>query len=224
MRVLVTAGPTHEPIDAVRYIGNRSSGRMGVAIATAAAEAGHAATLLLGPVPMSTTELHAVFPPSERRRLRRFRTAEDLRGLLATEGPEADLIVMAAAVADFRPEGLASEGKLERGDALVLRLAPVPDLLAEVASRARPAQRLVGFALEEPARLEERARAKLLRKGLDAIVANPLETMDAEGVAGQVFLRDGRVLHPPAWPDRIPKERFAAWLVERLAEVPAKEA
>lgn len=235
MRFLVTAGPTHEPIDAVRYIGNRSSGRMGLAIASAAAAAGHPTTLLLGPVPLSPREIDAVFPPpapghggtaaSDRTddrptgdgcQVHRFRSAEDLRTLLHRFWPEADVLVMAAAVADFRPAETASPGKIERGGDLTLRLAPVPDLLAELNERSRPDQRRVGFALEEPDRLIERATGKLHRKGLDAIVANPLETMEAEGVAGQVFLAGGRVLRPSEWPQRIPKERFAEWLIAAL--------
>ena len=235
MHFLVTAGPTHEPIDAVRYIGNRSSGRMGLAIAAAAVEAGHQTTLLLGPVPLSDREIDAVFPPPSPAasgsgvatespsqpmprgpELLRFRTSEELRVLLHRHWPRADVLIMAAAVADFRPANEAVSGKLERGAELHLHLVPVPDLLAELKGQSRPDQRRVGFALEEPERLAERATAKLGRKGLDAIVANPLETMDAAGVAGQVFLPGGRVLRPPEWPQRVPKEAFARWLLSAL--------
>lgn len=211
MKILITAGPSHEPIDAVRFIGNRSSGRMGIAIANAAADAGHDVTLLLGPV--SVTPAPAVT-------LHRFRTAADLQGLLREHAPAADLLIMAAAVADYRPDpqqaaALASR-KLERAGTLTLSLEAVPDLLAEVASRARPSQRLVGFALEEPTVLETRARAKLLRKGVHAIVANPLETMDAAGVQGQLLVADGSAHRPPGWPTPLPKEAFAAWLIRTL--------
>lgn len=228
--MLVTAGPTHEPIDAVRYIGNRSSGRMGIAIASAAVLAGCPTTLALGPVPMSDREIDAVFPPTTSgagpHQLCRFRTADDLRTLLAELAPAADILIMAAAVADFRPRSRLLDRKIERGAALTLELEPVPDLLAEVASRRREGQTLVGFALEEPTRVEERARTKLDRKGLDAIVANPLETMESAGVAAQLFLAEGpslppRVERPPGWPAPVTKEAFATWLIGTLLRRPA---
>ncbi len=214
LHILITAGPSQEPIDAVRFIGNRSSGRMGLAIAAAGLEAGHRVTLLLGPV--------AITPPPRATTIP-FRTAADLQALLREHAPRADLIIMAAAVADYRPAAADAEAlqqrKLERAAELTLRLEPVPDLLAEVASSARPEQRIVGFALEEAARLEERARMKLVKKRVDAIVANPLATMDAAGVEGQLILAGGAVRKPPGWPTPIPKEAFARWLVgeaERL--------
>jgi phosphopantothenoylcysteine decarboxylase / phosphopantothenate---cysteine ligase len=228
MEFLVTAGPTHEPIDAVRYIGNRSSGRMGLAIAAAARAAGHRVTLLLGPVPLSDQDVRAAASPANSHpdspsvvgslEVVRFTTADDLRRHLHAYWPAADILLMAAAVADFRPVSPLPSRKLERGSDLTLALSPVPDLLAELRERSRPGQRRVGFALEEPARLAERAKAKLDRKGLDAIVANPLETMDALGVAGEVYLRDGRILRPEGWPKQISKEAFAAWLVAELVQ------
>ncbi len=208
LHILITAGPSQEPIDAVRFIGNRSSGRMGVAIAAAALEAGHRVTLLLGPV--------AVTPPPNATTIP-FRTAADLEALLREHAPRADLLIMAAAVADYRPVAADAEDlrqrKIERAAELTLRLEPVPDLLAAVAASARPEQRIIGFALEEAARLEERARAKLLRKRVHAVVANPLATMDAMGVEGQLLLADGTVRRPPGWPKPIGKDEFARWLV-----------
>ncbi|MFO0829724.1 MAG: phosphopantothenoylcysteine decarboxylase [Phycisphaerales bacterium] len=222
MRFLVTAGPTHEPIDAVRYLGNRSSGRMGVAIAEAAHARGCAVTLCLGPVP---TPMLA--PDVE---LARFTTTDDLRALLARHAAAADVVVMAAAVADFRPTGPPRAGKLERvadrAEPLRLELESTPDLLAEVASHRRSGQLLVGFALEEPDRLDERARAKLVRKGVDAIVANSLRTMDADDIDGKLIVADGRVLvpepadHPAA--GRVSKSVFARWLVDALIALHAR--
>ncbi|MDZ4830386.1 MAG: phosphopantothenoylcysteine decarboxylase [Phycisphaerae bacterium] len=211
MRFLVTAGPTHEPIDAVRFIGNRSSGRMGIAIARAALAAGHDVGLCLGPV---------CEPPPQGATTERFRTAEDLRGMLARLAPRFDIIVMAAAVADFRPASASPDQKIERGESLQITLVPTPDLIAELAANRRPGQLIVGFALEESARLEERSRAKLLRKGLDAIVANPLLTMDAATIDGQLIIADGRVLRPSA-SRSIDKSEFAAWLVTQLIELHA---
>lgn len=176
-RILFTAGPTHEPIDAVRFIGNRSSGRLGIALAEAAVARGWETGLLLGPTCQQ--------PSDSRVHLDRFRTAEDLRGLLRTRLPGVDVLVMAAAVADYRAKGGAHDrrGKLRReGSGLVLELEPTPDLLAEAADAARPDQLLVGFALEPVDRLLTSAAEKLRRKKLDLIVANPLETMDASGI------------------------------------------
>lgn len=213
MLALVTAGPTQEPIDAVRYLGNRSSGRMGIAIAEALAARGHAVELLLGPVSAPIDE-----EPARGIAIHRFRTTADLAALLARRWPSADLLVMAAAVADFRPAGGPLPAKLERGARLLLELEPTPDLLATCAATRRPGQTLVGFALEERARLVERALAKLRRKGADAIVANPLETMDAPTIDGTLLLSDGSTFrHPDAGTGGgVPKPLFAAWLAERL--------
>ena len=138
-RLLITAGPTHEPIDAVRFLGNRSSGRMGVALADAAADLGWHVTLLLGPV--------AVRPSRGEIVVRHFRTCEDLRSLLRDEVSRADALVMAAAVADYRPKPnpAMSGGKFRRTNApLALELEPTPDLLAEVSAARKPGQLFVG--------------------------------------------------------------------------------
>jgi len=208
-RVLITAGPTHEPIDAVRFLGNRSSGRMGIALARAASAAGHSVVLLLGPtsIPVDDSSVRVV----------RFRTASDLRELLAIESPNADVLVMAAAVADYRPKPLAalSGGKFRRSnEPVVLELEPTPDLLAEVSSRRLPGQRLVGFALEPRAAMLESALAKLERKKVDLVVANPLETMDSLEIEGVVVGPGGKAILPPRV--SMPKAEFASWLVEVL--------
>ncbi|MHC5002467.1 MAG: phosphopantothenoylcysteine decarboxylase domain-containing protein [Planctomycetota bacterium] len=209
-RVLVTAGPTQEPIDAVRYLSNRSSGRMGLALAGAAAGRGWPTTLLLGPGPLSP-------PDGSHLTTRRFRTTAELQALLDSLWPEHDVLVMAAAVADYRPRGGAGAGKIRRrGEGLVLELEATPDLLAEAAAVRRSGQLVIGFALEPADGLEAAAREKLRRKGVDAIVANPLETMDAESVSGRLILADGRVLVPAG---SLAKERFAAWLLDRVAEL-----
>ena len=204
-RILITAGPTHEPIDDVRYLANRSSGRMGIALATAAADRGLPTTLLLGPVP-ETPHL-----PSGVTCLR-FRTTDDLQALLAGSWPDHDLLLMAAAVADFRPAAPVPGKLRRRSNRLVLDLEPTPDLLSGL-TRTRPDQRVVAFALEEPDGLLEAARRKLEAKGADAIVANPLETMDAETVTAVLLERDGGRYDAP--PD-LPKTAFADWLLDRL--------
>jgi phosphopantothenoylcysteine decarboxylase/phosphopantothenate--cysteine ligase len=169
-RLLVTAGPTHEPIDAVRFLGNRSSGRMGWSLADAAARRGWTTTLLLGPT-------ESPLPVCSQVRVRRFRTAAQLADLLDEEWPGHDVLIMAAAVADYRPARPADDGKLRRDGPVVLELEPTPDLLAGLAARTRADQVTIGFALEPAERLDVSAREKLARKSLDAIVANPLETM-----------------------------------------------
>lgn len=218
LRILVTAGPTREPIDAVRDLGNRSSGRMGRAIATAFARRGATVTLLAGPGALPVGECPAEDREDSRWRVERFRSTEDLARLLAVEWPRHDVLVMAAAVADYRPKQADLATKLPRGEGeLLLRLEPTPDLLASCAASARPEQLLIGFALEEPERLAERAGAKLRRKRIDGVVANPLRTMDAETVSALLLLADGRVLEPPQ--PEMTKEDFGAWLVERLLEL-----
>ncbi len=164
VELLVTAGPTREPIDAVRVLTNRSSGRMGVALAVAARDMGANVRILAGP---------GVSPPpgitSER-----FETATDLGTLLGRRAPEADAVWHAAAVADFRPASV-SAGKLDRRQGgLQLALEPVPDLAAGMLRKdGRPY--LVIFAAERSVDLEERARRKLLEKAADAVVANPID-------------------------------------------------
>lgn len=209
-RLLITAGPTHEPIDAVRFLGNRSSGRMGVALADAAAALGWHVTLLLGPAPARPTH------PAVN--LRHFITCADLQTLLAEEVAAADVLIMAAAVADFRPKPnpAMSGGKFRRtAAAMTLELEPTPDLLAQVARARRPGQLLIGFALEPRAELLDSARAKLIRKGIDLVVANPLETMDSPSVEATILAADGSLVDTPGL---MPKPAFAAWLMRLIDE------
>lgn len=204
-RLLITAGPTHEPIDAVRYLANRSSGRLGIALATAALDLGHETTLLLGPASIAIPESTALT-------VARFQTTAELQTLLAREWPAHDVLIMAAAVADYRPRRLPPDAKLRRtGDTLTLDLEPTPDLLAELAENSRPDQVRIGFALEPADRLEASARDKLTRKQLDAIVANPLETMESAAITATLYWRDGSVcVAPPA----LDKDAFAVWLLK----------
>ena len=162
-RVLVSAGGTREPIDPVRFVGNRSSGRMGWAIAEAARRRGAQVTVLASNVELPRhPDIRYVEAP----------TAEDLHRAALDAFPACDALVMAAAVADFRP-GRAREGKIDKGaeGRLALELEPTPDILSELAGR-RDEQIVVGFAAEHGAEGLERARAKRRRKGLDLIVHN----------------------------------------------------
>ena len=212
-RILVTAGPTHEPIDRVRYLGNRSSGRMGLALAEAATARGWSTTLLLGPT-------HLDPPKHSLLNVLRFQTTADLQSLLARYWPNHDVLLMTAAVADYRPIRTSTFEKLKRSSSkLNIELEPTPDLLAQVAATSRPDQFLVGFALEPVDQLISSARDKLSRKGLHAIVANPLETMDSTHISATVLLRDGKTLSPAA---NMTKESFAAWFIEALAPMVPK--
>lgn len=209
-RLLITAGPTQEPIDQVRYIGNRSSGRLGIALAEHAAQAGWDVTLLLGPTPRT--------PADSRVLVHRFRTTADLHALLQAHFPLSDVLVMAAAVADYRPkkEETDAEGKIRRlAGGLTLHLEPTPDLLAGCAAHKRPGQLVVGFALEPRSRLMESAKSKLQRKSLDLIVANPLETMDAGTIEAVVLGKDGTQRTTDG---AVEKDRFADFLLGILAE------
>ena len=162
MRVLVTAGGTREPIDPVRFVGNRSSGRMGVALAAAAARRGAEVTMIAANVALPE-------PPGVRRI--EVGTAAELAAVTAAEFPSCQVLLMAAAPADFRPREVA-KGKLRRGgEGLDLRLEPTEDILAAVAAGRREGQTVVGFAAETGAGLES-ARDKLERKGADMIVLN----------------------------------------------------
>lgn len=209
-RILITAGPTQEPIDAVRYLGNRSSGRTGISLADEAAQRNWAVRLLLGQTSGTPTD--------SRVEVDRFRTTADLDELLRVHFSDCDVLVMAAAVADFRPSVSADQlaGKLNRLDGpMSLDLEPTPDLLRGCAARRAPGQVLVGFALESASDLEESAQGKLVRKGVDLIVGNPLETMDSETIEATVYERTADGPRIAAKTDgAILKTVFAGWLLD----------
>jgi phosphopantothenoylcysteine decarboxylase/phosphopantothenate--cysteine ligase len=165
-RVLVTAGPTREPIDPVRYISNRSSGRMGYALAAAAARRGAAVTLVSGPTVL-TPPTAAAFVPVQ--------TAEEMREAVLHHAEGAAIVIKAAAVADYRVRNAADQ-KLKGKRDLTLDLVPNPDILAEVARRGTGAF-IVGFAAETND-VVANARAKLEAKGIDLLVANDVSRRD----------------------------------------------
>lgn len=163
-RVVVTAGPTYEPIDPVRFVGNRSSGKQGFALAQAALDRGAEVVLIAGPVALET--------PVGARRID-VGTAAEMAEVVWREAEAADVLLMAAAVADYRP-AQSQPFKIKRGEGLALELIPTVDILAGVAARRASAGKphvIVGFAAETRDLLEN-ARAKLRAKGLDLIVAN----------------------------------------------------
>jgi len=205
-RVLVTAGGTREPIDPVRFVGNRSSGKMGHAVAEEAAARGAVVTLVTAADPPAARRLEAI----------RVETAQEMAEAVWSRAGEVDVAVMAAAVADFRPAQPAS-GKLRRAAGPPdLVLEPTPDVLAGVAAM-RPRPFLVGFAAETgPA---EGAVAKAVSKGVDLLVANDV-TVAGSGFGSEdnevaLILPDGTL---ERW-ERLPKRRVAALLWERIAEL-----
>jgi len=213
-RLLITSGPTQEPIDAVRFIGNKSSGRLGSAIADTAVERAWTTTILLGN--------HAQKPTNPAVEIIPFRTTANLEALLATHVPRTDILIMAAAVADYRPANTTT-GKLRRtGKNLTIELEPTPDLLAGCNRLRRPHHIFVGFALEPRDNLLANAQAKLERKNLDLIVANPLETMDSDTIDATILGPPNSLFATPRHTDSpIPKPEFANWLLDAIAELAA---
>ena len=210
VRVLVTAGGTREPLDAVRYLGNRSSGRMGVALAAEARRRGAEVTLLAANL--------AVEPPAGIEVVE-TPTAADLERETQARAAAADVVLMAAAVADYRPEQ-AIPGKRAKGEAWNLSLRPTPDILELLGERDRNGQVLVGFGAETGAAGRERKRAMLDGKNLDLVVYNDVgqEGIGFDAAENEVVLmtRNGEREVP-----RAPKAVIAAAVldeVERLLE------
>ena len=218
-RVLVTAGGTREPIDSVRYIGNRSSGRMGYALARRAAARGADVTLVAANVSLSAPAAVRVLEVA---------TAAELAGVCAAHFADSDVLLMAAAVADFRPrDPVAHKLKKDAGPPR-LELEATPDVLSGLSERRRPGQVLVGFAAEhgigesgesdasDRTRILDHARAKLTRKRLDAVVLNDVAQagigFDAVENQVTVLTADGTVTELP----RAGKDTIADGILDRV--------
>ena len=167
---LVTAGPTHEPLDPVRFLGNRSSGRMGISVAEALVSAGATVHLILGPTPLESR-----MPGIS---VTRVETAEEMKEACNAVAEKADILVMAAAVADYRPGSVSPEKIRKSSGPFSLKLEKTPDILAGLGRNKRPGQVLVGFALETDHE-NENALRKLREKNLDLIVLNSLKEAGA---------------------------------------------
>ena len=201
--ILVTAGPTHEPIDPVRYLANRSSGLQGFAIAAALADLGARVTLVAGPVALATPAGVARVDVT---------TAREMAAAVDAALP-ADAAVMVAAVADWRVDAAAQ--KVKKGEApAALTLVENPDILAALAHRADRPRLVIGFAAETE-RVVEHAVAKRLRKGADWIVANDVSGDVMGGAANTVHLVTAAGVE--SW-ERAPKQAVAARLAERIAD------
>ena len=212
LRVLVTAGGTREPIDSVRFIGNRSSGRMGLALAGEAARRGADVTLLAANVTLT--------PPDGIETVNLETTAE-LEAAVRERFPEADVLIMAAAPADFRPVERA-DSKLSREEGgRSLQLEPTTDIVAGMAAGRRPDQTIIGFAAEHGDGAVERGRAKLARKGLDAVVVNDISRTDIGFESSEnevtIVLADGE-----SEVGRRPKREVAAAILDEVERLRAR--
>jgi phosphopantothenoylcysteine decarboxylase/phosphopantothenate--cysteine ligase len=167
-KIVVSAGPTREALDPVRCLTNRSSGRMGYAIASVAAQAGHEVVLVSGPVNL---------PRPAGCRVVEVESTAEMAAAVKAEFAQADLLIMSAAPADYRPAEAATEKIKKTGTALVLKLEPTEDILGAVAKLKKPRQKVAGFAAETE-RVAEFAKAKLAKKKLDWIVANDVSRSD----------------------------------------------
>jgi phosphopantothenoylcysteine decarboxylase/phosphopantothenate--cysteine ligase len=204
--VLISAGGTREPLDAVRYVGNRSSGRMGVALATEARRRGAEVTLLAA---------NLAVPPPAGVEVVETPTAGDLEREALARAGAADVIVMAAAVADYRP-GEALAAKRPKGTATwMLELEPTTDVLSALGERRRENQLLVGFAAETGEAGFERAREKLARKGADLFVLNDVSRPDIgfDATDNEVTLLTASGERPVA---KAPKEEVAAAILDEV--------
>ncbi len=206
-RILITAGPTLEHLDPVRGILNRSSGKMGLALARACSERGLSVQALLGPV---ETSVHDDF--RECAEVASYQTSDELWHLLAEFWPQHDLLFMAAAVSDLRP-AQASQSKLQRS-MTTLKLEPVPDFLAGLADQWPSHGIRIGFALENKDQLLHRAQKKRSSKNCHAIAANPLDTVGSEVVTGTWVTAEGHVHF-----GELTKSEYAAELLNRSLQL-----
>jgi phosphopantothenoylcysteine decarboxylase/phosphopantothenate--cysteine ligase len=206
--ILVTAGPTHEPIDPVRYLANRSSGRQGFAIAEALENLGARVTLIAGPVTLDT--------PANVERID-VETAQQMADAVAAALP-VDAAVMVAAVADWRVDMAGQKIKKGADGPPVLHLVENPDILATLARSAQRPRLLIGFAAETE-RVIEHATAKRTRKAVDWIVANDVSGDVMGGGDNSVHIVTASGVE--SW-ETLPKEQVAARLAERIADALAK--
>jgi phosphopantothenoylcysteine decarboxylase/phosphopantothenate--cysteine ligase len=204
VRILVTAGPTREPLDDVRFLSNPSSGKMGFACARAARRAGHDVTLVTGPV---------VLPDPAGLRTLRVTTAQEMRRAVFGVFPRTDAVIMTAAVGDYRP-ARRLQGKLKKSSGpLTLRLVRTPDILREL-GRRKGRRILVGFALEVQDAVHQ-AFLKYKRKNLDLVVLNGPATFGSERMNCAVYRREELLKRFV----RARKDEVARWLVARMGEL-----
>jgi phosphopantothenoylcysteine decarboxylase / phosphopantothenate---cysteine ligase len=205
--VLVTAGGTREAIDPVRFIGNRSSGKMGYAVANAARRRGARVILISAPTALTAPAGCEMVPVV---------TAEEMRSAVMAQLSEATIVVMAAAVSDYRVVRVAAQ-KLKRDGARTLELEPTEDILSEVVKRRKTGTLVIGFAAETENVLAN-GRAKLERKGVDAVVVNDVSScemgFDSDRNAGAFVTQDGLVEIPA-----MPKDAMAGRILDEVVRM-----
>ena len=206
-KIIVTAGPSREPLDPVRFISNRSSGKMGYALARAAARRGAQVVLVSGPTALAPPEGVRTVPVV---------TAEEMREAVLAEFDSATAVFMAAAVADYRPRSTSNSKMKRAGGAIRLDFIPNPDIVAELGDRKRH-QIVVGFAAETES-LVENARAKLQRKNLDLLVANDITAegsgFDVDTNAVTLLDRDGTATPLPVMSKDTVADRIYDWFLQ----------
>ena len=211
MRMIVTAGPTREYLDPVRFLSNRSTGKMGYAIAVAAQQRGHDVHLISGPV---------VIAPPDAVHCTQIGSAQEMHDAVLQHLHQADVLVMCAAVADWRPRQIATSKLKKHEMEATLQLERTADILEAVKLRRRPDQLIVGFAAETDAVLDH-ARDKLMRKGLDAIVANDVSRADAGfGVdtnAVTLITRAGECETFPLMSKQLVAQKLIAWIEGQIS-------
>jgi phosphopantothenoylcysteine decarboxylase/phosphopantothenate--cysteine ligase len=209
MHILVTAGPTREYIDPVRFISNSSTGQMGYAVAQAAKMRGHKVTLISGPVTLEAPKGVKLIP---------VMTADEMYHSALKIFPQVDVVVMAAAVGDYKPK-VKSRYKIKKGSdetAIRLELVPNPDIIAQLGRRKKDHQLLVGFALEDRAG-HDHALLKFSRKNLDLIVLNSPTAMGSSTNNVQVYTRE---YEWQRWPETT-KKSLGVRLVKFIEELVA---
>ena len=211
MKVVVTAGPTREPIDPVRFISNRSSGKMGYAIAEAALEGGHEVTLISGPTCLTPPKAARYIP---------ITTGDELYDAVHAHIVNCDVLVMCAAVSDYKPTTTAAAKMEKQGDAFALPLTPTRDILASIPRDERRCF-VVGFAAQTHD-LELNARRKLIAKNCDVMIANDVSRsdsgMESDDNEVTIFFRDAE----PKTISRAPKKIIAREIVKIVFEMHEK--
>jgi phosphopantothenoylcysteine decarboxylase/phosphopantothenate--cysteine ligase len=211
--VLVTAGGTREPLDAVRYVGNRSSGKMGVAVADEAARRGAEVTLVLAA---------ATARPSAPMHTVRVSSAAEMGTATLAAADAADVVVMSAAVSDYSPAEPDAGKRTKDGKPWIVTMQPTPDILQELGRRRRPGQVLVGFAAEHGDGAVDRARSKLERKGVDMIVMNDISRRDIgfEADSNEIVIVTS---HEETGVSRRSKQRVAAAIWDAIDAVASSQ-
>lgn len=204
--ILITAGRTEEPWDPVRYISNRSSGKMGMALAEEASRRGAKVTLITGPADVPVPDVHRII---------KVTTAEQMSRAVLKGMPHNKALIMAAAVADYSPKNV-SQGKIKKEGTgnINLTLKRNPDILRQASLAKKPGTIMVGFALETK-NLIPNAKKKLKEKGLDLIVANPSETLSSRDVKAVFIDRQGKTLKLSA----MPKVKLASLILDRMSKL-----